>query len=242
METKLVRVPFDVELAKKITEKSVDGRIVTRDGRSVRLVCFDFRRNGESNYIIGIIDRGNEESTWIFDSKGQVNSSLESKIDLMLEIPGYMTFKDGDVVGFGCGSVGIFKKIDPEGNTFTSYVTLSGNLIIYYEPAWRLSNSHKATEEEKQELIDALKASVEPKAKEYLKRFFGIEEKPKYEFNAGQPVMGMDGRGEWRYDIFSHYKPEYNSGQYVCSARSYSKCLPYNEKTAHLLGTSNNPE
>lgn len=41
METKYVRVPFEVELAKKITEKLVDGRIVTRDGRSVRVVCWD---------------------------------------------------------------------------------------------------------------------------------------------------------------------------------------------------------
>lgn len=31
METKYVRVPFDLKLAKKITEKYVDGRIVTFD-------------------------------------------------------------------------------------------------------------------------------------------------------------------------------------------------------------------
>lgn len=38
METKYVKVPFDVELSKKITEKSVDGRVVTRDGKSARVV------------------------------------------------------------------------------------------------------------------------------------------------------------------------------------------------------------
>lgn len=36
-----------------------------------------------------------------------------------------------------------------------------------------------ATDSEKQRMIKALKKSKNPKAKEYLKRFFGIEEKPK---------------------------------------------------------------
>ena len=35
METKYVRVPFDIEMAKKITNGKVEGRVVTRDGRSV---------------------------------------------------------------------------------------------------------------------------------------------------------------------------------------------------------------
>jgi hypothetical protein len=41
MEHKLVKVPFDVELAKKITNKECEGKIVTRSGRSARIVCFD---------------------------------------------------------------------------------------------------------------------------------------------------------------------------------------------------------
>lgn len=42
---------------------------------------------------------------------------------------------------------------------------------------------------ERQKLVDALKASKEPKAKIYLKRFFGIEEKPKYEFKSFDKVL-----------------------------------------------------
>ena len=45
METKYVRVPFDVEMAKKITNGEVEGRVVTRDGRSVRILCFDRKGN-----------------------------------------------------------------------------------------------------------------------------------------------------------------------------------------------------
>lgn len=35
------KVPFDIELAKKITNGKVKGRIVTRNGRQVRIICFD---------------------------------------------------------------------------------------------------------------------------------------------------------------------------------------------------------
>lgn len=38
METKII-IPFDVELAKKITNGEVDGKVVTRDGQSVRIVA-----------------------------------------------------------------------------------------------------------------------------------------------------------------------------------------------------------
>lgn len=41
-------------------------------------------------------------------------------------------------------------------------------------------------------MVDALKASKEPKAKEYLKRFFGIEEKPKYDFKPFDKVLVRD--------------------------------------------------
>lgn len=39
------RIPFDLELAKKITNKEVKGEIVTRDGRQARIICFDRKGN-----------------------------------------------------------------------------------------------------------------------------------------------------------------------------------------------------
>lgn len=35
------KVPFDIELAKEITNGEVKGRIVTQNGRQVRIICFD---------------------------------------------------------------------------------------------------------------------------------------------------------------------------------------------------------
>ena len=61
-----------------------------------------------------------------------------------------------------------------------------------------------ATESERQKLVDALKASKEPKAKEYLKRFFGIEEKPKYEFKPFDKVLVRDEENEkWHISLFA---------------------------------------
>ena len=103
-----------------------------------------------------------------------------------------------------------------------------------------IENFTLATEAEKQRLIEALQSSEDKRAEECLKKL-GIEVKPKCEFTAGQPVIGMDGRGEWRYDLFSHYKPNKQNGEYVCTGRSYKHCLPY-EGNEHLLGTTNSAD
>lgn len=40
MEQKFVTVPFDIEKAKAIQNGELEGKIITHDGRSVRIVCF----------------------------------------------------------------------------------------------------------------------------------------------------------------------------------------------------------
>ena len=45
----------------------------------------------------------------------------------------------------------------------------------------------------------------------------------------------------WNATFFSHYDKEVNWGCYPCvttSCKSYNKCIPYNDETKHLLGTS----
>lgn len=245
METKYVRVPFEVELAKKIQNKECDGRIVTRDGRSARIVCFDV----QSIYpIISLVkDDNGKEKTIDCISDGRLYKDTETKNDLILEIPEYMTFKDGDVLSFDNSIIGILKgecHKDKSGEFYckTYACTNSKNNAVFLEYPISTIEIKKATEGKKQRIIEILKDSENPQAKEYLKRFFGIEEKKECEFKSGQPVIGIDGRGEWRYDFFSHYKPDRNIGNYVCTGRSYNKCLPYNEETAHLLGTTDNTD
>ena len=45
----------------------------------------------------------------------------------------------------------------------------------------------------------------------------------------------------WNATFFSHYDKEVNWGCYPCvttSCKSYDKCIPYNEETKHLVGTT----
>ena len=47
--------------------------------------------------------------------------------------------------------------------------------------------------------------------------------------------------GVWNATFFSHYDKEVNWGCYPCvttSCKSYSKCIPYNDDTKHLVGTT----
>lgn len=45
----------------------------------------------------------------------------------------------------------------------------------------------------------------------------------------------------WRCQIFSFIKEEDKDYPYVCIGESYSYCIPYNDDTKHLVGTTNEP-
>lgn len=62
--------------------------------------------------------------------------------------------------------------------------------------------------------------------------------KPKCQFKPFDKVLVRNNDGQaWRANYFSHYKnaPDYF---YVCINGIYHYCIPYNEYTAHLLGTT----
>lgn len=240
MEQKLVKVPFEVELAKKIANGEVDGRIVTDNGNVVRIVCFDML--DDKGRIIGLRKDDNyKEIALTFNDSGYCVQNPSRK--LMLEIPEYMTFKDGDVYKTEKGSVAIYNgNYQAIMNNTPYYVGLreyDGNLIFQsndYGFGVIQKCTLDVTKEEKQKLIDALKASREPKAKEYLKRFFNIEQKQEYEFKPFDKVLvkDHDEDSEWRCDLFSRKNED---GLYICVGSIYEQCIPY-EGNEHLLGTT----
>lgn len=258
MEQKLVRVPFDIELAKKITNKEIEGRIVTRDGGNARILCFD--ANGRFP-IVALIDGEDGEIPVSYTSNGlyQINETPKLGCDLMLEIPEYMTFKDGDIIACGWegqneGSawVSIVKSIrvlknDIHTNDYVFLMLKSNNntegKLVFEGYTTSGEWIRKATESEKQKLIDALKASKVPRAKEYLKRFFGIEEKKEYEFKPKDWCLCRSG-DEWCLCRFSHKTMRFDGVlMYVTvGGIAYEKCIPYNEQTAHLVGKRENWE
>lgn len=248
MEHKLVKVPFDVELAKKITNKECEGKIVTRSGRSARIVCFDMKSD---SCIVAIIQDEFDEHVYSYPKDGCIILNKQSGSDLILEIPEYMTFKDGDIIKLSNDRytwLSIIKDIDlaDDGkggllyftNDYVSILINDGNGSVdidTYSDAG--CNVEKATEEEKQKLIDAMKANESPKAKEYLKRFFGIEEKKEYEFKPKDWVLCRSG-DEWCLCRFSHKTMRFDGVLMFVTVGgiAYEQCIPYNEQTAHLIG------
>lgn len=250
MEEKLVRVPFDVELAKKIQAGEVDGKIVTEDGHPAKIVYFSNVETNSYN-VLYVVNAGEDgECSYWAERNG---SSEEETADLMLEIPEYMALNDGDVV-FGGNSTFIYNgRIHKVYGYFGAYCGLfsNGDLIINKESndTWCNCIKREATEEEVQKLIDALKASKDPIAKEYLKRFFNIdteepqeaeqkqkEDKPQHEFKPFDKVLVRDSDDKsWIPGFFWCKGDSYR----VIGGTFWNHCIHY-EGNEHLLGTTDN--
>lgn len=42
----------------------------------------------------------------------------------------------------------------------------------------------------------------------------------------------------WSCEFYSHYRTDLNHYNHVCSSGSYHQCIPYNDDTKHLVGTT----
>ena len=246
METKMIRVPFEVELAKKITNGECDGRIVTRDGRKARIVCWDKKSDSIYN-IVALLYENEIELIFTYTVNGFEVVDVESDNDLMLEIPEYMTFKDGDVIAYDNVKDVFFiigskcSMTDENPHYHVKYE--KGYIAFGTEDSFcRLKGSRLATEEEKQKIFESLIFSSDFRAKECLERFFNIEQKQEYEFNPFDKVLVRDNGGFWICSLFSHISEKQDKYKYITVTGSFEYCIPYNEQTAHLLGTTENYE
>lgn len=86
-QTKFKKVPFNLELAKKITNKEVNGRIVNGMGSEVRIIYF----NKIGMYpIVGLIRVADEDEVYTYRENGRHDIKLdESSLDLHIEVPTY---------------------------------------------------------------------------------------------------------------------------------------------------------
>ena len=150
-------------------------------------------------------------------------------------------FKDGDIVATNSGSrVFILQRAysDVKGYCYVGYDFDFNEFFFSCRRFDRL-----ASEEEKQKLFDAIKErgyrwNAETKILEKLI-------KPKFDPKTLQPfdrvLVRLRKDCIWNVTFFSHYNKEVSWGCYPCvttSCKSYDKCIPYNDETKHLLGTS----
>ena len=161
-----------------------------------------------------------------------IEEHLDGKLNLeTLEIEKQLEFKDGDIVVYG-KSVAICRKIYK--HTLSFYVSLNEMVGLLFADEVESSEEYRfATEEEKQQLFDAL--AKKGKAWDAEKKQI-VDLKPKVELKPFDKVLIRDfGSQAWQVSLFS-YKD--SDSYYCCNGCGWNQCIPYNEKTAHLLGTT----
>jgi hypothetical protein len=166
-----------------------------------------------------------------------IEEHLDGKLNLeTLEIEKQLEFKDGDIVVYG-KSVAICRRIYK--HTLSFYVSLTEMFGLLFADEVESSEEYRfATEEEKQQLFDAL--VKKGKAWDAEKKQI-VDLKPKCELKPFDKVLGRNEKdGVWEADLFSHYREE-SQYPFRCIGFSRKYCIPY-EGNEHLLGTRNNPE
>lgn len=151
-----------------------------------------------------------------------------------LEIEKQLEFKDGDIVVYG-KSAAICRKIYK--HTLSFYVSLNEMVGLLFADEVESSEEYRfATEEEKQQLFDALEK--EGKAWDAEKKQI-VDLKPKVELKPFDKVLVRDfSKDKWSISFFSFKKEDL----YVCINHcSWNQCIPYigNES---LLGTTKDVE
>lgn len=185
---KLVKVPFDVKTAKKIQSGEIEGKIVTRDGHSVRVICWDRK---DDFPIVILISIGNLEAILVsVKSNGRyLSENMDHDFDLFMKIPEWATFKAGDLVAVGNGTYLIVStlkrcKIGRDKTLSASYVAsvMDDRLNIDFNEGQVSSSSEftKATKADRKRFIRLLKEDGSDKANKILEKYFGIKTKPKY--------------------------------------------------------------
>ena len=160
---------------------------------------------------------------------------MEGKVNLeTLVIEKQLEFKDGDMVVYG-KSVAICRKIYK--HTLSFYVSLNEMVGLLFADEVESSEEYRfATEEEKQQLFDALEK--EGKAWDAENKMV-VDLKPKVELKPFDKVLVRDSKlDKWRANLFGYISKD---GYYCCVYANWVYCIPYKENE-HMLGTTKDVE
>lgn len=127
-----------------------------------------------------------------------------------------------------------YASLDTDKECSTTLFTTGGYVVDNSE----ITVLRPATEDEKQLLFDAM--AKEGKRWNAEKKV--VEDIPKpHEFKKGEPVLVRDNGCIWKIGVFTEMRADYfqygamTNGLDECG---YHYCIPYNEKTMNLLGTT----
>lgn len=178
------------------------------------------------------IEESNAAQIYIYNIEEKIGGKLDLKT---LEIEKQLEFKDGDIVVYG-KSVAICRRIYK--HTLSFYISLNEMFGLLFADEVESSKEYRlATEEEKQQLFDALEK--EGKAWDAEKKQI-VDIKKEHQFKPFEKVLVRDSIDDvWRASFFSHIKE--NDGRYVTTCVTWKFCIPYigNES---LVGTTKDVE
>lgn len=154
-------------------------------------------------------------------------------------------FVDGDVVIYinreNTKSMFIYKEVTLERKGYYSYCWFNEIYGVKAEAQYvgvLDNNVRLATEEEKQKLFKALEDNGY-KWNADTKKLKEIE--PKFDVCTLRPfdkvLCRMNDDDIWGISLFERYIPT-NPYPFFCIQGTYNQCIPYNDETIHLLGTT----
>jgi hypothetical protein len=183
-----------------------------------------------------------------------IEKRLGGKLNLeTLEIEKQPEFKDGDIVTMhkeNCDIVSIFSRLKTEVSfyyyAFHAIQTNNTGVMDCYTTlprAWTFfeGKMNFATDSEKQELFSAL--AKKGKAWDAEKKEV-VDLKPKIELKPFDKVLVRDGKNEiWEPAFFFRNLSHLNVYNYqTVGGESRVYCIPFNEETAKLIGTTDDWE
>lgn len=153
-------------------------------------------------------------------------------------------FKDGDIVcisGMGYLAYVIVKSIDNSSKKLEYYV-LNDMSTLKFEDWLSFEDKQIQPIAESQQIILLEALAKENKAWDAEKKAI-VDLKPKVEFKPFDKVLCRNSKDDtWEADFFARLtrkEIDYTqSGKYLCVGDLWMYCIPYNEETAHLLGTT----
>lgn len=202
---------------------------------------FDITYHEECNCFTGNyrLESTDAAQTYINTIEERLGGKLNRET---LEIePAQPAFKDGDIVcisGMGYLAYGIVKSINNSSKKLEYYV-LNDMSTLKFEDWLSFEDKHILPITETQQIIlfDAL--AKKGKAWDAEKKMI-VNLKSNVELKPFDKVVVRDTEhSTWCADLFSHIDEDY---RYMCVGATWSFCIPYNEETAKLIGTTNNIE
>ena len=245
---KTVAIPFDLEMARKIQNGEVEGKIVDKCKTEYEIVKW----NAMGNYpLIGVFfdEESNVSNARSFSIHGKYMEK-DSELNLQLELPWYLTYEDGQYVTIETKEYTyvLIYKLYMEGTTnpvhyhvffnttdkdlrFNSYCDdVAGVEVIRPSTFSEITLMHELLKE------NGYTWNPETKRVEDVEK----EKEPEHEFKLMDLCLAkFSDVGCWNIVQFGYINNETKSMVSV-GGLTWTEWIPY-EGNEHLLGTTNNP-